>query len=105
MIYIYPLGFESKHCNRKGLIVYSIIGILIFQLGMFLIAGTVLERIYLIYLFSFLLVEVMAIITTFEFFRKPWEGQERELERTIQDQQNNVLDSISSMHASEHQIG
>ena len=41
MIYIYPLGFESKHSNRKGLIVYSIIGILIFQLGMFLIAGTV----------------------------------------------------------------
>jgi len=83
IIYVYPLGFESKRPVRKNLIVFSIVAIVLFQLGMIMIGSTVIERRNSIYLLSFLLVEVMAILTVLEFFRKPWDGLEREAEKTI----------------------
>ena len=84
MIYVYPIDFESKLTTRKALIVYSIVGIILFQLVMFFIASSVLSQRITLYLFAFLIIQVMVIFTTFEFIRKPWEGQELEVERVIQ---------------------
>lgn len=98
MIYVYPIDFESKINNRKAFVIYSIFGIVLFQFGMFLVVSSVLSRRVSIYLFAFLVIEVMVLFTTFEFIRKPWEGRELEAERIISQQGNNMFESISSMH-------
>ena len=56
MIYVYPIDFESKLTTRKALIVYSIVGIILFQLVMFFIASSVLSRRITLYLFAFLII-------------------------------------------------
>lgn len=76
LIYIYPIDFESKGLYRRSLIIYSILGILLFQLEMFLVSGSVLSKRVNIYLFAFLVIQSMIVFTVFEFIRKPWEGKE-----------------------------
>jgi len=76
MIYVYPLDFDSKKTTRRALIIFSVAGIILFQLVMFLIASTVLSKRVTIYLFAFLVIQIMVIVTAFEFMRKPWEGRE-----------------------------
>ena len=90
------MGFESKIINRRALLVYSIAGIILFQIIMLIIGATVLTKQVCIYLFAFLIVEIVGLTTYFEFIRKPWEGKELEQERIIQENQNNIFDSISS---------
>lgn len=81
MIYVYPIDFESKSIYRKTLVIHSILAIILFQLLMFLIAGTILNKRVSIYLFAYLVIQLMVLFTTFEFIRKPWEGKELEIER------------------------
>lgn len=76
MIYVYPLDFDSKPTTRRALIIFSVVGIILFQMVMFLIASTVLSKRVAIYLFAFLVIQIMVIVTAFEFMRKPWEGRE-----------------------------
>lgn len=98
MVYIYPIDFESKPVFRKSLIVFSIAAIILFQLFMFIVSGSVLSKRINIYLFAFLVIQSMVVFTVFEFIRKPWEGKELEVERAIQQQANNLFESISSYH-------
>lgn len=74
---------------------------------MFLMAGSVLNKRWVIYLFAFLVIQVMILFTIFEFIRKPWEGKELEIEKIQSVQQNNLFESISSMHTfdDENQMG
>jgi hypothetical protein len=52
----------------------------------------------LVYLFSFVMIQLIILIIIFEFMRRPWEGVEVELEKVLELQQNKILeDSISSM--------
>jgi len=81
MIYVYPIDFETKSIYRKTLVIHSILAIILFQLVMFMIAGTVLNKRVSIYLFAYLVIQLMVLFTTFEFIRKPWEGKELEIER------------------------
>lgn len=67
-----------------------------FQLMMFIIAGTVLSKRVSIYLFAYLIIQMMILFTVFEFIRKPWEGKELEAEKIAQLQANHLFDSISS---------
>ena len=51
-----------------------------------------------IYLFAFVVMEIVFIVIVFEFMRKPWEGVEIELERALELEQNKILeDEISCM--------
>jgi hypothetical protein len=77
-------------------VVNSIIGIIIFQFGMFVISGSVLSKRINIYLFAFLVIQSMVVFTVFEFIRKPWDGKELEIEKALQQQANNLFESISS---------
>mmetsp|Transcript_42371 Transcript_42371/g.65037 ORF Transcript_42371/g.65037 Transcript_42371/m.65037 type:complete len:94 (+) Transcript_42371:2641-2922(+) len=55
-----------------------------------------------VYLFSFVFIQFIMIVTVFEFMRSPWEGVEIELEKALELQQNKVLeDSISCMTMTE----
>ena len=63
---------------------------------MFVVAATVLNRRISIYLFAYLVIQMMILFTTFEFIRKPWEGKELEIERITQLIDNNLFDSISA---------
>jgi len=63
---------------------------------MFLIVSSVVSKRASIYLFAFLIIEVMTIFTIFEFIRKPWEGLEHKAEMDIQAHENNLFESISS---------
>jgi hypothetical protein len=105
LIYIYPINFESRVAHRRHPLVYAIAGIVLFQLGMFLVATTVLTRRVSIYLFAFLVIQVMILFTTFEFIRKPWEGKEQEYELIINQQVNNLFESISSIHSGDFRFG
>jgi len=96
VIYIYPIDFESKPVNRKTLVVYSIVSVILFQLAMFIFAGSVLNKKINIYLFAYLVIQSMVMFTTFEFIRKPWVGRESEVEKALQQNANNIFESISS---------
>lgn len=78
------------------MIINSIVGILTFQLMMFIISGSVLSKRINIYLFAFLVIQSMVVFTAFEFIRKPWDGKELEIEKALQEQANNLFESISS---------
>lgn len=68
---------------------------------MFLFVSTVLSKRVSIYLFAFLVIQALVLITTFEFIRKPWEGVELEEEKIIQEQAQNLFDTISSFEPHE----
>lgn len=105
LIYVYPINFDSKITNRRAFIVYSIVAIVLFEFGTFILASTVLSRRVSIYLFAFLVIQVMVLFTTFEFIRKPWEGKELLAERVITQHNNNYFESISSMHTGDFGMG
>lgn len=65
---------------------------------MYMIASTIVPKRISIYLFAFLIIQLMILFTTFEFIRKPWDGKELEVEKITQQQANNFFESISSMH-------
>jgi hypothetical protein len=48
---------------------------------MFLMAGSVLNKRWVIYLFAYLVIQIMILFTAFEFIRKPWDGKELEIEK------------------------
>ena len=53
---------------------------------------------FVVYMFIFILIQLLVIVFMFEIFRKPWEGVEIELEKVLELQQNKILDdSVSSM--------
>lgn len=68
---------------RKYLVSYTIVGIIMFQLSMFIIASSVLSKRFSIYLFAFLVIQSMVVFTIFEFIRKPWDGKEVKAEVVI----------------------
>ena len=56
----------------------------------------------IIYLISFVVIELLVIIMMFEFLRKPWDGAEIELERVLALQEVKLFnDSISEMTMTE----
>jgi hypothetical protein len=40
LLYVYPLDFDSQVINRKTLVVYSILGVLLFQVGLIFTIST-----------------------------------------------------------------
>lgn len=67
------------------------------------ISNNVISGKSLIYLFIFIVVQLIVLISMFEILRKPWEGSEIELEKVLELQQNKILDdSVSSMTLSEN---
>jgi hypothetical protein len=105
LLYIYPIDFESKVSNRKYLVTPTIAGLILFQFSVFLLASTVLPRHLAIYLFAFLVIQIMILFTTFEFIRKPWEGKELESERVLGQVGERMFESISSMHTGDFAFG
>ena len=63
-----------------------------------LIANNTIPGKLFVYMFIFILMQLLVILFIFEIFRKPWEGIEIELEKVLELQQNKILDdSVSSM--------
>lgn len=55
-----------------------------------------------VYLFSFVIIQMVMVTILFEFMRKPWDGVELEIEKALELQQNKILeDSISFMSLNE----
>jgi hypothetical protein len=75
LIFISELSMDSLELNRQTLIIYSVVGILLFQFGFIYTISTLLTRRVIIYLGVFFCVELILVIITFEFFRKPWKGK------------------------------
>lgn len=100
-MYIYPLEFESQYLNRQALVKNSFFSVILFQsgiIGLGMLDGKVLTLTSKIYLFAFVVMEIVFIVIVFEFMRKPWEGVEIELERALELEQNKILeDEISCM--------
>lgn len=51
-----------------------------------------------IYMSGFLILQVLAILSTLEFTRKPWLGKKLEIEKAVEFQNDKLLESISSYH-------
>ena len=49
-----------------------------------------------IYLLCFVLIQLIVLITIFEFMRRPWQGVEIELERILEEQQHRIFDDTLS---------
>ena len=92
LMYYYPLEFESSSVSRKLLIKNSFYAVLLFQVVMISIGilrtvedndGNLVTLITVksaVYMYSLVLVQLIVILTIFEFMRKPWEGAELPLE-------------------------
>lgn len=86
LLYIYPLEFESQTISRKSLVKNSFFAIILFQLGMVALGFTRLDPVsnkISFYWIGFIVIQVVVIVITFEFMRKPWEGSEIELEKIL----------------------
>jgi hypothetical protein len=58
-----------------------------------------------VYLYSYVLIQLVIIFTIFEFMRRPWDGIENDLERALEQQNNNLfnqsLSAVDLTHLSE----
>jgi hypothetical protein len=52
------------------------------SLGTF--GDSVLNKKLIVYLYSFVVIQLIVIVAVFEFMRKPWDGVENELERALE---------------------
>ena len=50
-----------------------------------------------LYLYSFVFIQLIVMLIAFEFLRKPWEGVEVELERVLELEQNKILENTISV--------
>ena len=85
-LYLYPIEFESQAVSRKSIVKNSFYSIILFQIGMIslgTLGNDLLGKKGFVYLYSFVLIQLVIIVTVFEFMRKPWEGVENELERAL----------------------
>lgn len=86
LLYIYPLEFESQTISRKSLIKNSFFAIILFQMGMVVLGFTRMDPVsnkISFYWIGFIVIQIVVIVITFEFMRKPWEGSEIELEKIL----------------------
>jgi hypothetical protein len=49
-----------------------------------LMGNNLISAKFCVYLYAFILIELIFILATFEIFRKPWEGMEIELEKILE---------------------
>ena len=68
---------------------------------MYIVIGLLLSERISIYLFAIVIVQIMVVLTMFEFVRKPWDGKEMEIEKVINLNHNNIFDSLSSYNNSD----
>mmetsp|Transcript_44378 Transcript_44378/g.32431 ORF Transcript_44378/g.32431 Transcript_44378/m.32431 type:complete len:337 (+) Transcript_44378:1439-2449(+) len=81
LIYIYPVDFDSRTIYRKVMLTHSLFGIFLFQVFVYSVCGSVLNKKLTAYLFAYLLIQLMILFTLFEFVRSPWDGKEQEVEK------------------------
>jgi hypothetical protein len=73
---------------------------------MFLVVSSVLSRqLSPLYLFAILIVEGIIGLIVGEFTRGPWEGRIRKGEMLIEEMNERLFESISSMHTNNEQYG
>lgn len=48
------------------------------------------------YLLSAVVVQLVVLVTVFEFLRRPWEGVELEIEKILEFQENKILEDCMS---------
>jgi hypothetical protein len=54
-----------------------------------------------VYLYCFVLIQLVVITTCFEFMRNPWNGIENQLEKVLEQQNNNLFNqSLSAVDMS-----
>ena len=96
LMYYYPLEFEPQSVSRKLIIKNSFFAVLVFQAGTIILGlwkadvredGT--EETFIagktaIYMFSLVFIELVILLTVFEFMRRPWEGVELEIEKALE---------------------
>ena len=74
LIFVYPIDFDSKMVQRKVTVVYSIVGVILFQTLITVFASTIMGSKVTILLFASVVIQSLIIYTTLELIRKPWEG-------------------------------
>ena len=72
---------ETQTLNRQTLVVYSLIGIFLFQFSFIYTVSTLLTRRVVIVLGVFFVIEVILLVIALEFFRKPWKGKKTKKEQ------------------------
>ena len=85
----------------------SYYAVILFQVCMILLGAlggpTKLHIKTIVYLLCFVLIQLIVLITIFEFMRKPWQGAEVEIERILEEQQHRLFDdTISELSLSKH---
>lgn len=100
LMYRYPLEFESQKISRMTLVKNSFYAVILFQVCMILLGAlgspSKLHIKTIVYLLCFVLIQLIVLITIFEFMRKPWQGAEVEIERILEEQQHRLFDGTLS---------
>jgi len=91
LMYRYPLEFESQKISRKTLVKNSFYAVILFQVGMIALGSLGGPQINLtnktvVYLLCFVLIQLIVLVTIFEFMRKPWQGAEIQIEKILEEQ-------------------
>lgn len=74
MFFVYPLDFESCSVNRRTLVIYTLEGIIFFQVVMVWLCSSMLTIDLITYLSAAIFFQVILIVSLFECIRKPWKG-------------------------------
>lgn len=81
LIYLAEFQCETQTLNRQTLIIYTLIGIFLFQFSFIYTVSTLLTRRVTIILGVFFVIEIILLIIALEVFRKPWKGKKSKKEQ------------------------
>ena len=92
LFFVYPIDFESQIVNRKILIKCTLCSILLFQVVTISAIASMIDRTTVIYLFTFLLIQLLVSLIIFEFIRSPWKGAKLTIEEAEEELENRLFE-------------
>ena len=92
------MDFESNSFDRRVLVTLSLYAIIFFQAAMLLICSVSFSDKQTIYFAAVIIIQVLVLVSVFQFFRKPWKGTVLKIEVAEEVQKEKLFDEISSFH-------
>ena len=92
LFFIYPIDFESQVINRKTLIQSTLVAILIFQGVTVTAISSLVDRTSTVYLYTFLVIQILICLIVFEFVRSPWKGARLTIEEAEEELENRLFE-------------
>lgn len=92
LFFVYPIDFESQLINRKSLIQSTFVAILLFQVVTITAIAGIIDHTSAVYLYTFLVIQILICLIIFEFVRSPWKGARLTIEEAEEELENRLFE-------------